>query len=166
MGRYANYTRNTGWFIPFREKYYLFKAVSSSSLIAQTLDVLLHYVIRRMWHSAMVEALHLIERNVRMTYELEHTPEVCLLFIASVEFQFAVARDDDHGRSIGTDVRERCILVDGRLKRTDTLLLAYVVVRDALAAEWDETRQTVGIDTILGQPLLLQAYHVEQITAG
>ena len=35
--------------------------------MSQTLDVLLQNVIGRLWHSAVVVALHLVERHVLMT---------------------------------------------------------------------------------------------------
>ena len=69
-------------------------------LVSQTFDVLLQDVIGRLRHSAVVVALHLIQRHVLVAREFQHAPEVGLLFVAAKEFQFAVARDDDDGRGM------------------------------------------------------------------
>ena len=65
-----------------------------------------------MCHLAMVVALHLVEFHVLVAHHLEQAPEVGLLFVASEEFEFAVSRNDDYGRCIGTAEGERGILVD------------------------------------------------------
>ena len=89
----------------------------------------------------MVVALHLVERHVLVADEFQHAPEVGLLLIASVEFQFAVAGDNDDGRCIGTDIGERGILVDSGLQGTDALLLTYIIMCNTLSAERYEGRE-------------------------
>ena len=79
-------------------------------------------------HSAVVVALHLVERHVLVTHEFQHAPEVGLLLVASEEFQFAVAGDDDDGRGIWADVGQRGILVDSSLQGRDSLLLTYIIM--------------------------------------
>ncbi len=129
----------------------------------QSLDVVLQDFIGRERHGAVVVALHLVERHVLVAHEFQHAPEVGLLLVASEEFQFAVARDNDNRRCIGTDVGERGILVDGGLQGWDALLFADVVVRNALAAERYEGRERVCINAVLCQPALVESYDVEQI---
>ena len=46
------------------------------------------------------------------------------------------------------------------------MLLADVVVRDALSAERHEGCQRVGIDTIFGKPPLIQSNDIEQVAAS
>ena len=53
--------------------------------------MLLHYMICRMRHSTMVETLHLIESNIRMTNQLEHAPEVSLFLVTAVECFYSSA---------------------------------------------------------------------------
>ena len=128
--------------------------------------MVLQYLVGRERHAAVVVALHLVERHVLVTREFQHTPEVGLLLVASEEFQLTVARDDDDRRCIRTDVDERRILIDSGLQGADALLLAYVVMRDALTAEGHERGQRVGIDAILCEPVLVEPYHVEQVAAS
>jgi len=76
----------------------------------------------------MVVSLHLVKCYVRMPHKFQHTPEIGLFLVTAIEFEFAITRDDDDGRSILSNVSQRCILIDGGLQRTDVLLLADVVV--------------------------------------
>ena len=86
-------------------------------------------LVGRERHGTVVVALHLVERHVLVADEFQHAPEVGLLFVATIKLQFAVAGNDDDGRSIGTDVGERGVLVDGGLQRADSLLLTYIIRR-------------------------------------
>ena len=58
---------------------------------SDTLDVVLQYLIGWLRHGPVVVVLHLIERHILMTHELQHAPEVGLLLIAAIEFQLPVA---------------------------------------------------------------------------
>ena len=134
-----------------------------SHLGGNPVDMILQNLIGGERHGAVVVALHLVERHILVTRELQHAPEVGLLLIASVEFQFAVAGDDDDGRGVGTDVGERGVLVDGGLQGADALLLTYIVMCNALPAKGHESRERVGINAVLRQPALVESDHVEQI---
>ena len=104
-------------------------------------DMVLQDLVSRLRHGTVVVALHLVERHVLVTHEFQHAPEIGLFLVASVEFQFTVAGDDDDGRRVGSDVGERGVLVDGGLQGRDSLLLTYIIMCDALAAERHEGRQ-------------------------
>ena len=117
-------------------------------------------------HGTVVVALHLIERHVFVAYEFQHAPEVGLFLVASKELQLAVAGDDDDRRCFGTDIGERRILVDGGLQGADALLLTYIIMCNALAAERHEGRERVCIDTVFGEPALVKSYEIKQIAAS
>ena len=114
--------------------------------VGDTLDVVLQYLVCRLRHGPVVVALHLIERHILMTHELQHAPEVGLLLIAPIEFQLPVAGDDDDGRCVGTDVGERGITVDGGLQGRYALLLANVVVGKTIVIlkRWYKYRYKLG----------------------
>ena len=118
--------------------------------------MLLKDVIGGLRHSAVVVALHLVERHVLVTHEFQHAPEVGLFFVTAIKLQFPIARYDDNRRCIGTNVGERGILVDGRLQRANALLTTDVVMGDALSAEGHEGSQRVGINAILSKPLFVE----------
>ena len=111
-------------------------------------------MVSRTCHGPMVVALHLVERDVGVPYELEHAPKVGLFFIAPVKFQFAIATNNNYGRRICAEERKRGILVYSGLEGANVLLLSNIVVCYTLSAKGGKTCDGVGVDAVFLEPVL------------
>ena len=83
---------------------------------------------------------------------MKQVPGTCfiMLLVAAIEFQLAVARDDNHGGRIRTDIGERGILVDSGLQGRNALLLADVVVGTSGATRMEEFVPALNVKSDAG----------------
>ena len=70
-------------------------------------------------HAAVVESGEFAQLGIRVTGDFHHAPEVSIFLIAAVEFQLAIAGDEEQGRSLFSHVVERGEFVKERLGRAD-----------------------------------------------
>jgi len=130
-------------------------------------DAAFHDAVGGQGHGAVVEAVELVEQDVvAVAVQPHHAPEVSLLFVAAVELQLAVAREDEQRHGQRAYVPERGGDVEAGSKRSDARPLADVVVGDDLGAVGEGAGDVVGIDAVFGQPALVEDHHVGQIASG
>ena len=70
-------------------------------------------------HAAVVESGEFAQLGIRVTGDFHHAPEVSIFLIAAVEFQLAIAGDEEQGRSLFSHMVERGEFVEERLGRAD-----------------------------------------------
>ena len=67
-------------------------------------------------HCAVVETVDLEQLSVGVMVELQHAPEVGVLFVSAEELALALAAYQQDGRTVAAHIVERCILVDERIE--------------------------------------------------
>ncbi len=135
-------------------------------LLRQPPDMLFEDMIRGAVHCAVVEALNLIESNVLVANEFQHTVEISLFLVTAEEFQFPIARDNHDWRSVRTDKSERSVFIKSDLIRRKSLFLTDIVMRNHLTAERHEACNLVGVSTIFIKVRLVETHDIEQVSAS
>ena len=100
-----------------------------------------------------------------MADNLEHPPEVCILFITPKEFELAVTRNQENRRRIRADMVYRRKVIHNHLGVRDASLLTNRVVGDRLRAQRNQTGKRIRIDSMRRKPALVQTDHRAQVAA-
>jgi hypothetical protein len=117
-------------------------------------------------HGAVVESGEFAQFGVRVAGDFHHAPEVRIFLITPVEFQLAIAGNDEQGRSFFPHVVERGEFVEERLCRADAAFRTNGEMGNGLRAEGDETCDLIGVHAFGGQPLFIEPDHGRQVAAG
>ena len=120
----------------------------------------------RMAHVAMVVAVNLVQACGFVPTELHHAPHISVLFIASEQLGFGIARYKHEGRTVGAHMVERCETVDEWLQIADAVHVAIGEMTDHLSAEGHKGFYAVCIDTIACEPLFVEAKHRCDVATG
>src|SRR5690606_11434487 len=113
----------------------------------------------------MTIAVEFVQSRLGVSCNLHHTHHIGVLFVATEHFKFAVAGDKEERGSIRPYVVQRRKCINNGSNVRDTSFRPNSKVRDGVPRERDESGDTVGVNPMGVEVLLVKTYHHVEITS-
>ena len=114
----------------------------------------------------MAVAIELQDGDVLMAGDLHHAAEVGVFFVTAEHFEFAIAGDQEEGRSVFADVVEGGEFIDDGAGVGNATLLSDREMSNGVTAEGDESGETVGVNAMEFEVGLIESDHGGEVAAG